>query len=202
MNVNEVFASIQGEGRFVGRPQAFVRLTGCNMQCSWCDTRYAFEGGEDLSVDKVLDKIAATGLTSVCVTGGEPLLQVDEVRELVKKLKEKDYEVVLETNGSLYDKEVFELVDCISFDVKPPSSGEESDLELLSKLRPGDQVKVVVADDIDYEYAKKVSDGVEGVEVILQPINLDVAKDLTEKVVRDKLDVRVIPQLHKIIGVK
>ena len=168
MKVNEIFASIQGEGRYVGKPQVFIRLSGCNLRCRWCDTKYAWEGGREMTVGDVMKKVAKFKLKSVCITGGEPMLQVRELRKLVGMLKARGYEIVLQTNGTLYDAEVFRMVDCVSMDMKPPSSGEKSKELLLKRLKAKDQVKVVVADERDLRYARKII-GKSQTEVIIQP---------------------------------
>jgi 7-carboxy-7-deazaguanine synthase len=201
MKVIEVFASIQGEGRYIGKPAVFIRLAGCNLRCVWCDTRYALFGGTDVDVNEVVELVNEQNISLVCITGGEPMLQVKEVRELVKHLKDVGYEVILETNGTIYDKWIFENVDCVSMDMKPPSSGMKSSMEILKKLKEKDQVKVVIADDKDYEFAKEILKKT-SVEVILQPLGGVNLKQMAEKVVEDRVDVRVLPQLHKIIGVK
>jgi len=201
MKVTEIFASIQGEGRYIGRPQVFVRLSGCNLRCSWCDSKYSWDGGKEMQVSDVLREIRRFRLLSVCITGGEPMLQRQELGRLIKGLKAKGYETVIETNGTLYDREIFSAVDCVSADMKPPSSKERSDERLLSRLRRKDQVKVVVADERDYDFAKKVMSKCRA-EVILQPCGGKRLKPLMERVLADRLDARVLPQLHKIAGVR
>ncbi len=204
MKVNEIFVSIQGEGKYIGKPQVFVRLQGCNLECSWCDTRYAREGeGTEMDVSEILKKLKKSGLKSVCITGGEPMMQRAELKHLVKKLKKEKYEIVMETNGTLYDKEIFDTVDCVSFDVKPPSSGEESDSNLLKKLKKKDQVKVIIAGENDYHFAKKLLPKIKpDVDVIFQPLGGTNLKWLSEKIMADKLRVRILPQLHKLAGLK
>lgn len=201
MKVSEIFESIQGEGRFIGEPTVFVRLAGCNMRCSWCDTKYSWEGGDENSVDKVVDIVKSYGIGTLCITGGEPLLQADEVLELVRALKKDGMKIILETNGSLYDIQLFNEVDHVSLDVKPPSSGEESDELIISRLRPLDYVKVVVADDSDFEYAKMIV-AQSGVSVFLQPSDSKNYKWLADKVLEAKLPAQVLPQLHKLVGMK
>ena len=227
MKVNEIFASIQGEGRYVGKPQVFVRLTGCNLRCRWCDTKYAWEDGglsqrstvhslqstvlagdsglktEDRrqkTVDQIMREVKRHKIKSVCITGGEPMLQKGELRELVAGLKGSGYEVVLETNGTLYDKRIFDAVDCASVDMKPPSSGEKSDEKILKRLRRKDQVKVVVADGRDLKYAASVIKK-SPTEVIIQPTGKRM-KTLIKKALDLDLDARIIPQLHKLVGVR
>lgn len=201
MKVSEIFESIQGEGRCIGEPQVFVRLSGCNMRCTWCDTKYAWEGGKENSVQEVVDVVKSYKLNSVCITGGEPLLQADELLALIRALKDDDIKILLETNGSIYDIQVFNEVDHVALDLKPPSSGEKSVEFILSRLRPCDYVKVVVADDEDFMYAKKII-GKSGVEVFLQPSDKGKFTWLADKVLEEKLNVRVLPQLHKVMGIK
>ncbi|MCX6695769.1 MAG: 7-carboxy-7-deazaguanine synthase QueE [Candidatus Altiarchaeota archaeon] len=201
MKVVEIFASIQGEGKHIGKPTVFVRLSGCNLECSWCDTKYAREGGKEMTVGEVVGEVKKHRINNVCITGGEPMLQLAELRQLVEKLGRLKYHTVLETNGTLYDKFVFDKVDCVSFDVKPPSSGEESDIRLLKKLMQKDQVKIVVSDEKDFKFAKRMLKKIP-VEVILQPAGGADIKWIAEKVIEEKLNARVLPQLHKIIKVK
>jgi 7-carboxy-7-deazaguanine synthase len=200
MKVYEIFASIQGEGRYAGVPQIFIRLTGCNLRCSWCDTKKAQTQGTDMSQSEIMEKAKYHSLKSVCITGGEPLFQVMESQMLVRELKKKGYEIVLETNGTLYDREIFETVDCVSMDMKPPSSGMSSDESLLKYLHEKDQVKIVVKDEKDLEYAKRILGKTE-VEVYLMPDAADM-KWVSEEVIREGLNARVMPQLHKIWGLK
>ncbi len=201
MRVHEIFASIQGEGLWVGLPQVFVRLAGCNLNCTWCDTKPAWGPGSEMSVDDVLAEIEAHTLKSVCVTGGEPLVQVEEVSELVKRLKREDYSVLLQTNGTIYDEDLYTFVDCVDCDVKPPSSACPGDPACVDRLRPVDYAKVVVADEDDYAFAKTVVDR-SPVPVVLQPAAGADAASLVDRVIADQLPVRVIPQIHKILNVK
>ncbi len=203
MNVSELFLSIQGEGVRTGRPCAFVRLTGCNLRCRWCDTQYAMEGGTEMSVEEVLDRVSAFGCHLVEVTGGEPLIQPTAAL-LLKRLCEAGYETLLETNGSLdisqVDPRVVRIVD-----FKCPSSGEVqqnlwSNVEALSDR---DEVKFVLADRPDYQFARQaVIDHslCDKCTVLFSPAagHLEAAR-LTEWILADKLDVRLNLQLHKII---
>jgi 7-carboxy-7-deazaguanine synthase len=201
LNVCEIFASIQGEGKQIGRPTVFIRLTGCNLRCAWCDTAYALDNGKLMTIEDILKKVNEFNLLSVCITGGEPMVQLRQLKELVKELKQTGYQITLETNGTLYDEWLFSTVDCVSMDVKSPSSGEKSSIEILKKLGPKDQVKIVIADDRDYDFAKGVLTKT-SVEVILQPLGGIKLKRIVDKVMNDRLDVRILPQLHKIIGVR
>jgi len=201
VKVCEIFASIQGEGRSIGRSTVFVRLSGCNLRCSWCDTSYALDNGKNMSVGDIVKKVTEFNLGSVCITGGEPMVQLAPLRDLIKELKRIGFQITLETNGTLYDEWIFNAVDCVSMDIKPPSSGVKSNVDLLKKLSSKDQVKIIVADDKDYEFAKEILKKT-SVEVILQPLGGVNMKRIIDKVLTDRLDVRVLPQLHKIIGVR
>ena len=118
MKVCEIFYSIEGEGIEIGRLEVFVRLSGCNLRCKWCDTKYAWEEGKEMSVDEVIKEIKKYPCKSVSITGGEPLLQREEVFELVKKLKEMGYWIQINTNGTIFDERIFRLVDLITMDCK------------------------------------------------------------------------------------
>lgn len=201
IKVCEIFASIQGEGREIGKPTVFIRLSGCNLRCSWCDTKYALEEGREFSLEEIIAKVNGFNLSTVSITGGEPMTQRTGLRELVRELKRIGYRISLETNGTLYDEWIFSNVDSVSMDAKPPSSGEKSDLSILKKLSAKDQVKIIIADGRDYDFAKEILKKT-SVEVILQPAGGTGVKELADRVMADRLDVRVLPQLHKIIGVR
>ncbi len=197
-----MFTSIQGEGIYIGVPMFFVRLTRCNLRCEWCDTEYAFYEGEEMSIDSIVKKVEESGMKWVCITGGEPLLQ-EEVYKLIDILLRKDYKILLETNGSiLIDKLPTEENLVISLDIKTPSSKMERTMrfENLNYLGPKDFVKFVIMDEGDFEYAKKIIEKYEiDKEIIFQPVGGTNLRWLAEKVVEEKLNVRVLPQLHKII---
>jgi len=202
MLINEMFLSIQGEGRTMGLPTVFVRLSGCNLDCRWCDTRYAEEGGSEMSVDDVIAGVIGYRTRHVCLTGGEPLWH-DETPELISRLLEKGMHVSLETNGSL---SIAGLPDdpqlMISMDYKCPSSGMEDRmlLENLDHLRPKDQLKFVVADKEDLERAEDVLRKYEPkCPAILTPVGGLTLAPVVEFVLKRRLEVRVLPQLHKLI---
>jgi len=203
LKVNEIFLSIQGEGLYMGRPTVFVRLTGCNLRCKWCDTKYAFEDGDKMTVEEVLAKVEEYGIKEVCITGGEPLLQ-DEVIGLMFRLIDRGYHIVLETNGSISIEEVpAEDEVSIAMDIKCPSSGMEermlfSNIELLG---PGDFLKFVVADEKDYDYAMDILDTYQPeCEAVFTPVGGADLKWLAERLIEDRArDLRILPQLHKII---
>lgn len=203
MKINEIFKSIQGESSFAGIPTVFVRLTGCNLRCQWCDTKYAYDEGVDLTVDDVIDKIADLGLKSVEVTGGEPLLQ-EEVYELMDRLLDVGYKVFIETNGSIdlgrVDKRVIKIVD-----IKCPGSGESDQMYFnnLNYLLKTDEVKFVIKDRGDYEWSKGVIKRFELLEkcsILMSPVLGDIEpRELAEWILEDNLNVRLQIQLHKLI---
>jgi len=205
MLVTEIFKSIQGESTFAGRPCVFVRLTGCNLRCHWCDTAYAFYGGERMSIDQVFDRVRELGAPLVEFTGGEPLLQKQEVVPLAERMLEEGYEVLVETSGERYvgdlPRSAVKVVD-----VKCPGSGEADKfcLENLQVLERKDQAKFVVLDEVDYQYARRfieshrLSDRVE--EIIFAPVFGRLRpRQLAEWILRDGLRVRLGLQLHKFI---
>ena len=155
MRISEIFRSIQGEGLSQGLITTFIRLAGCNLACSWCDTPYAREGGKEVPLGDVFQAVEFSSCSRVCITGGEPLLQGEELGALVQKLDEAGYEVEIETNGTI-DFSPSSRIASICMDVKCPSSGEESDLSLLSRIGSGDAVKFVVDGTADLEYAQEV----------------------------------------------
>jgi 7-carboxy-7-deazaguanine synthase len=204
LTVNEIFYSIQGESTFAGRPCVFVRLTACDLRCSWCDTPYAFHEGQKRSLDDVLAEVERVDCPLVEVTGGEPLLQ-EEVYPLMQGLLERGRTVLLETGGHRSTARVPEGVVTI-LDVKCPGSGESerNDWTNLDRLRPHDEVKFVVSDRMDYEYARDVVRRHEldrrAAAVQLSPVHgaLD-PRLLSEWVLADHLRARVQLQLHKYI---
>lgn len=202
MKVYSIFKSIQGEGRTMGAPTTFIRTSGCPLRCTYCDTKQAYDEGTMMTIEAVLKEVKKHGTRHVCLTGGEPLMQRD-APSLIKKLLEEEYRVVVETNGAMpLDDMPCDDNLSISMDIKCPSSGE-SDKMLFSNLEmlgPADQLKFVVSGEADYEYAKEViRERSPKCEVILTPVGGTDLKWLAEEVLRDKLDVRVMPQLHKII---
>ncbi len=204
LTINEIFHSIQGESTHAGRPCVFVRLTACDLRCSWCDTAYAFHEGRKMSVDDVVAAVDAYGCPVVEITGGEPLLQ-DDVYPLMERLLADGRTVMLETGGHRPITRVPAAVVKI-VDVKCPASGEsdKNDWENLGRLAPHDEVKFVIQDRADYEFAREVA-ARHGLAsrvsaVLFSPVHdvLD-AKTLSEWVLADRLAVRVQLQLHKFI---
>ncbi|MFP4143464.1 MAG: 7-carboxy-7-deazaguanine synthase QueE, partial [Thermoplasmata archaeon] len=198
--ITEIFHSLQGEGIKIGLPTTFVRTSGCNLRCEWCDTRYAWEGGEEMEVSDILEKIDEIGCSRVCVTGGEPLLQ-DDILSLIDQLLE-NYEISVETNGSI---DLYKLVErdlMVSMDYKTPSSKMEKEMrdENLKLLRKNDQLKFVISDEEDYEFSKDILKKFDPrCEVIFQTEESFDIRQLAGSVLEDDLDVRVLPQLHKMI---
>lgn len=206
MKISEIFFSIQGEGLHIGLPTIFARLFACDLRCSWCDTMYAVEGREfiDMTVEQVLTDIEQYPCNRVCITGGEPLVQKKDVTELAEKLVEKGFEIVLETSGHKEPPGIFFTDPClISMDCKCPGSGMEKkmDFSLFEKLRDKDQLKFVIKDEKDFDYAINVLSNIEvRSSVIFQPVYGNRLEWLTEKVLRYGTgNIRVLPQLHKII---
>lgn len=202
MKINEIFTSIQGEGINIGIPMTFVRVTGCNLRCKWCDTQYAYEEGQEMSLDEIYLKVEELGIPRVCITGGEPLIY-KEITKLITKFVDGGFFVQLQTNGSKTIQEM--LCDenlCISMDIKCPSSGmhnrmDFSNIELLS---PYDELKFVIADENDLAYAKKIIEEYKPkTNVVFQPVYGTDIKMIADAVVEEKLNVRVLPQLHKLI---
>lgn len=201
LRITEIFYSLQGETRTVGLPTVFVRLTGCPLRCSYCDTTYAFTGGQWMTQAEVLDRVAEHAPRYVTVTGGEPLAQRG-CPALLRALCDADYEVSLETSGALDVAPVDARV-CIVLDLKTPSSGEsERNLyENLERLKPTDQVKLVVVDRADYEWARQALDHHRlpaRCEVLLSPAHDQLpAGTLADWILEDRLPVRLQIQLHK-----
>ncbi len=204
LNVHEIFASIQGESTHVGEPCAFVRLAGCNLRCAWCDTTWALEGGAPMSLDAILAKVREIDLELVELTGGEPLIQPASI-PLMQALVDDDFTVLLETNGALDLSNVPDEVMKI-MDVKCPSSGMSGKNvpKNVDFLGGHDEVKFVMADRADYEWARATVKGNRKFEhvhaVHFTPVagRLDLAT-LADWILADKLEVRLGFQLHKLI---
>lgn len=203
LRITEIFASVQGESSRVGLPTVFVRLTGCPLRCTWCDTAYAFTGGSTRALDDILAEVARHGLRHVCVTGGEPLAQKGCLA-LLSALCDAGHDVSLETSGALDIAEVDARVARI-VDLKAPGSGEvdKNRYENIALLRANDEVKIVLADAADYDWARAqiATHALDRrCSVLLSPVagELDPA-ELAEWVVRDRLPVRFQLQLHKIL---
>jgi len=204
LTVNEIFYSIQGESTRAGRPCVFVRLTACDLRCSWCDTPYAFHEGRKMSVDEVVTEAERYGCPLVEITGGEPLLQED-VYELMDELLARGRTVLLETGGHRPIDRVPDAVVKI-VDVKCPGSGEaaSNDLTNLDRLAPHDEVKFVIKDRGDYEFARDMIDrrrlAGRCAAILFSPVHgvLD-PKTLSEWMLQDRVSARLQLQLHKYI---
>ena len=203
LKVTEIFHSLQGEAQFVGMPTVFVRLTGCPLRCGYCDTAYAFHGGEWWSVADILGKVAGYGARDVCVTGGEPLAQ-RSCLTLLRNLCDRGFRVSLETSGALDVAEVDPRVSRV-VDVKTPGSGEESRnlYPQLQTLREPDQIKFVITSRADYEWSRAKLQELALAErcgVLFSPSYGELeARELAEWVLADRLPVRFQLQLHKVL---
>jgi 7-carboxy-7-deazaguanine synthase len=204
LTVNEIFHSIQGESTHAGRPCVFVRLTACDLRCSWCDTPYAFHEGRKMTVDEVLSQVGAFGCEVVEITGGEPLLQPD-VYPLMRRLLDEGRTVMLETGGHRSVDQVPAGVIRI-IDVKCPGSGEaaKNHWPNLEHLLPTDEVKFVIKDRLDYDYARDVvaRHGLIGrcAAVLFSPAHGELdPKQLAQWILADGLPVRLQLQVHKYI---
>ncbi|MEA2038486.1 MAG: radical SAM protein [Thermodesulfobacteriota bacterium] len=205
LRVNEIFYSIQGESSYAGRACVFVRLTGCNLRCSYCDTTYAYDEGDDLEIDEIIDRVGSYKCRLVEVTGGEPLIQA-ETPSLIHDLVKQGYKVLLETNGSQDISKVHE--DCVRIlDIKCPSSGEEqsNDLENLSRLSDHDEIKFVIGDRGDYDYAVTILHRAKHKalrinRVFFSPVfGKMTPRTLAGWILEDHIDVSLHLQLHKLI---
>ncbi|HEV8376851.1 MAG TPA: radical SAM protein [Candidatus Polarisedimenticolia bacterium] len=201
LRITEIFHSIQGESTQAGRRCSFVRLTGCNLRCVWCDTAYAFEGGADVTISDIVRQVESHRTELVLVTGGEPLAQ-EAVHDLMGTLLEAGKEVMIETGGSLALSRVDPRVRII-MDVKCPGSGMErmNRWENLSLLKPTDEIKFVVSDRGDYEWARKAIRErrlAESSTILLSPVfGVMDPRRLAEWILEDALEVRMQVQLHK-----
>ncbi|MEY3747561.1 MAG: Radical domain protein [Pseudomonadota bacterium] len=203
LRIHEIFHSLQGESSRTGLPTVFVRLTGCPMRCVYCDTAYAFSGGGNMTLDQIMEKVGEYGARYVTVTGGEPLAQ-KKCLELLSRLCDAGYEVSLETGGAIDISGVDPRV-AVILDIKTPGSGELEKYrwENLDHLKPLDEVKFVLCDRADYDWARQFLAGhriADQCSVLFSPVygRLNPA-DLAEWILQDKLPVRMQVQLHKIL---
>jgi len=199
--ITEIFYSLQGETRTVGLPTVFVRLTGCPLRCTYCDTAYAFHGGEKRDISDIVDEVNQYNSRYITVTGGEPLAQPTS-HELLSALCDLGAEVSLETSGAMDISSVDSRV-VIVMDLKTPASGEESKnkYDNIDKLKTQDQLKIVICDRNDYDWARQKLteyDLVNRCEILFSPIHGELkASDLAEWIVEDNLPVRMQIQIHK-----
>ena len=203
LRVSEIFHSLQGESSRVGLPTVFIRLTGCPLRCRWCDTSYAFSGGENRSITDIVAEAGRHGTRTVCVTGGEPLAQKNSL-SLLSALCDAGFDVSLETSGAIDIGDVDPRVSRI-MDLKAPGSGEmDKNLPAnLPLLAPRDEVKIVIADRADYEWARGIIAEhllAERCPVLLSPVQGELEPaTLAEWILADRLPVRFQLQLHKIL---
>jgi 7-carboxy-7-deazaguanine synthase len=205
LKVNEIFYSLQGESSYAGRPCVFIRLAGCNLRCSYCDTRYAYEAGTALGLDRIIDQASSYRCRLVEITGGEPLIQA-ETPALILRLLEMDFKVLLETNGSLDIQRVDDRCTRV-VDIKCPSSemANHNDLENLKKLGPYDELKFVIGDRIDFEYARGILNAAHPVLSENTPVHFSPVfgklepKLLAQWILQERLEVRLQLPLHKIL---
>lgn len=202
MKIAEIFKSLQGEGKNQGKPCLFIRLAGCNLNCRWCDTAYARTGGMEMCLDMILEQVWRTNPSYVCITGGEPLVQADELEPLLISLHKRGTAIDIETNGT-FDFRKLQPYASICMDVKCPSSGEQSNLALLDAIRPQDSVKFVVKDETDCQYAHTIitSYQISG-EIFVSPVFGSDYTMIAKFILDNNLPVRFQIQLHKIVGVK
>ena len=204
MRVCEIFSSIQGESTRAGMPCTFVRMSGCNLRCSYCDTTYSYLEGIELSVAEIFKRIEEASLMLVEITGGEPLLQQDEMIRLTRRLLDSGYCVLIETNGTLPIK-VIDRRAVVIMDVKTPASGMSTmtDFKNLEHLKSTDEVKFVICNRDDYLWARAVvreNDLSKRCTVLFSPaFGALEPRCLAEWILADKLDVRLNLQLHKYI---
>ena len=203
LRITEIFYSLQGETRRVGLPTVFIRLTGCPMRCTYCDTAYAFTGGESVAIQHILEQVAVYAPRYVTVTGGEPLAQKNSI-SLMRALCDAGYQVSLETGGAIDISEVDTRVMRV-LDIKTPGSGElmKNRWENLALLNPHDEVKFVLCDEADYHWAKATIEQhrlSSRCPILLSPVHgILNATQLAEWILRDRLPVRLQVQLHKIL---
>lgn len=203
MRVCEIFKSIQGESRYAGRPCTFIRMTGCNLRCSYCDTTYAYHEGKESSEDEVISEIVKAGLSLVEITGGEPLLQ-EEVYPLIKRLLNNDYKVLIETNGSVNIKDI-DKRSIVILDIKTPGSGmdDKMDFSNIDYIKKEDEIKFVITNRRDYEWTKDIISKYELTDkshVTLSPaFGILDPEDIAGWMLEDKLSARLNLQLHKYI---
>ncbi len=203
LKISEIFCSIQGESTFSGLPSVFVRTTGCNLRCLYCDTQYAYEEGEEFSIDQVLQEIERfLPIKLIAITGGEPLLQ-DNICELIASLLVRGYQILIETNGSVSLRSLSPQVHKI-VDVKCPGSGcaDKFLVENLLYMSDKDELKFVISDLKDYSFAKRFlsAHSLPTEKILFSPVaEILPPHKLAEWIVADRLKVRMQIQLHKII---
>jgi 7-carboxy-7-deazaguanine synthase len=203
LRVNEIFKSIQGESTYAGIPCIFVRLTGCNLRCSYCDTAYAYDEGLVISLGEIIERVKRYECRNVCITGGEPLLQ-ENINKMINLLKKNHFNVYIETNGSqnidILPKGIVRIVD-----IKCPGSGmeQEMDWKNIKRLTCNDEVKFIISSKRDYEWAKEITKKYKIIDRTTVLFGLAHGKlkpkTLAGWILKDGLDVRLQLQLHKIV---
>jgi len=203
LRITEIFFSIQGETSKVGLPTVFIRLTGCPLRCQYCDTSYAFYGGEVMLFEDIIHQVTKFNCKDVCVTGGEPLAQANS-KNLLKDLADLNFQVSLETGGSISLKEVDERVKII-MDIKTPDSGEatKNRWENLELLKQTDELKIVICSREDYQWSKEIIEQYkisEKCPILFSPCAESIdPRDLAEWILTDQLPIRFQMQIHKIL---
>lgn len=204
MKICEIFTSIQGESTFAGLPCTFIRLSGCNLRCGYCDTKYSYDEGVGMELGDIIGRVASAGVRLVEITGGEPLLQGKETHSLIGELLDRGYEVLVETNGSVSIGELDKRATVI-LDIKTPCSGmsHKMDMTNLGNIKSSDEVKFVICSREDYEWSKKIISHYgleERCEVLLSPaFGILPPRELVAWIIEDRLRVRLNIQLHKYI---
>ncbi|MEW6107614.1 MAG: radical SAM protein [Nitrospirota bacterium] len=204
MKVCEIFTSIQGESSYAGLPCTFIRLTGCNLRCSYCDTKYAYDAGIEMTIDEITDQVLSAGVRLVEITGGEPLLQEKETLSLISNLIKKEFKVLIETNGSASIRDIDKQA-VIILDIKTPGSGmsEKMDFSNLGYIKPSDEIKFVICDRADYDWSKKIISEHnlnKKCEILFSPVYAKLNPlFLARWIIEDRLDVRLNLQIHKYI---
>ena len=203
MKVCEIFTSIQGESSYAGMPCTFIRLTGCNLRCSYCDTSYAYYEGRELTEDEILSEVQRAGIDLVEITGGEPLLQND-VFHLARRLLDENHEILIETNGSQSIKEIDKRA-IVVLDIKTPKSGMsgEMDFSNLDFIKSSDEIKFVITNREDYEWSKGIIQRhnlFEKCHLLFSPaFGILTPENLARWMIDDRLKIRLNLQLHKYI---
>lgn len=202
MKINEIFYSIQGEGNWSGMPNIFIRAAGCNLRCTFCDTKYAYNDGKEMNISEIVKEIQKYPCNYVCITGGEPLLQ-NEVHDLIGSLLKKNYKICIETNGSLnIEKLVNKKNLMISLDIKCPSSDmyKKMRLENIYLLTKKDQIKFVINDRTDYNYAKTLIRKYKpNCTIFMQSVWGSDTRELARWILEDGINAKISMQIHKII---
>lgn len=204
MKICEIFTSIQGESSYCGQPCTFIRVSGCNLRCNYCDTQYAYNSGKEMTVKEIVKLVKAERTNLVEVTGGEPLLQEIETKSLIKNLINEGFKLLIETNGSLSIKDI-DMRAIIILDIKTPGSGMHEKMEFsnLNQVKKSDEVKFVISNRTDYDWAKRIIDKYRLVDkcgILFSPCFGRLAPLILAKwIIDDRLGVRLNLQLQKYV---